>query len=185
MCLIRFEDSCILNLIQAMIIAGILLIGIGVFFYKFGNNPNETNEIQRVDISFQRSEPTYDEDSGYSDGEGDSTDYDENDRPFPIGTKFFSGEFLGLGVQLEVIDYNDEEGEIICLLRAEVPEGSSYPHVTHKMDTDYPLGTATIKYYMNGNEKTVLVDMSCEDLEDCDYNVVIKAHESTTKDIAE
>lgn len=176
MCL--FGDFC--PTVFEIIIATFAVLGgfafIGYEVLKNFSTP-EPDGIQTTEMDFKKSIP--------DDQIFEEIEEDETDHPFAINTMFFGGEFLNLGVKLEVLEYDDENNNIICRLWAEAPIGSTNITVDHDMDNDYGLGIATVHFEMNGQSTDILIGMSCDDLEECDYNVVIMARQSTNENIAE
>ena len=174
-----FGDLCLSGFVIALIIGVVLLILVAIGFAaarSLGNQ--ETGGIQSINMTFQQSIP----ETGY-----DNVDEDEEfDHPYHVGTKIFAGEYEGLGAQLEVMSYDEDEMKVHCRLWVEVPEGAIDVDVDHTWEgDDNDLGAALVNYTLNSQGHFATIDLFNDDLNNSDYQVVIKVGQSTFEDITE
>ncbi len=173
--------------VNTMIVLGFFLLflfgGLGYLAFRHFFPSDDGEGIQSVNMNFQRSVP---EKEDGADAEETGVEEEEYQyRPFAVGTTFFGGVRGELGAKLEVTEYDDENSEIGFKLWVEAPAGSTNITIHHDMDTDYQLGTATIRYQLGSVSHTVLINMGSDDLEDLDYGIVINEYQSTNEDIKE
>lgn len=178
-----FGAFCLSGL-EITLIAGVVLLFLVVIGYavvhSLGNK--ETDGIQTIDMTFQQSVP----DTGsYDTSEEEVVDEDEEfDHPYPVGTKTFAGEYESLGARLEVMSYDEEEMKVHCRLWVEAPAGATDVVVDHTWEgDDNDLGAALVNYTLNGQGHFATIDLFNDDLNDSDYQVVIKVGQSTFEDI--
>lgn len=180
-------DICLSGGEIAMIVVVIIVI-LFVLGYAVARSLGDqsTNGILSVDMTPEESGNEEGSDTEYEEVEPEEevTEEEEYDHPLLVGEQTFAGEYDGLGVNLQILSYDEDKWVVHCRLLVEVPVGASDVDVDHTWEgDDNQLGVALVKFTRDGVNNFVKINLFNDTLVDSDYSVAIQVGSSTTDDI--